>query len=185
MKKNIVIIILIVLVITSISLSLFFYNDLKKEYTSLKEKVEEQEKTSSSYDKVPEKKEEENNREEENTSNQGYSHITPINYETFLNKITQKENFILVVTQTYCSHCHDFKPVINKVLKEQELIAYELDLQTLTPEERKATAEIINVSGTPTTLFFENGEENITYRLVGSVSEETIINHLKEAHYIR
>lgn len=184
MKKNIIIIILSVLVITSISLSLFFYNDLKEEYTSLKEKVEEQGKTISSYDKVPEESAE-NNREEENTSNQDYSHIVQINYDTFVNKIDQNENFILVVTQTYCSHCHDFKPVINKVLKEQELIAYELDLQTLTPEERKATAEIINVSGTPTTLFFENGEENIAYRLVGSVSEETIINHLKEAHYIR
>lgn len=185
MKKNIIIIILGILLLSISALSFVFYKEIHKENIELEEQIEELRNQNENYEKALESRIETVNNEAESSSSQEYSHIILIDYNTFMEKITQKESFILTVTQTTCSHCHEFKPILNKVMKENNLIAYELDLLTLTQEELNKVKDFINISGTPTTLFYENGEENITNRLVGNVSEETIIKRLKETNYIR
>lgn len=113
-------------------------------------------------------------------------HLVEITYKELEEKVNNKETFILVLTQTNCSHCHEYKPVLKKVLHENNIYAYEVSTDKLTKEENSKLKDIANTSGTPTTVFIENGEEKSTYsRIVGTQTESKIVNKLKSMGYIK
>lgn len=115
----------------------------------------------------------------------GCSSLKEINYSTLKEMLDNKESFILEVVQTDCSHCKEFSPRFDEVLKEYGLEAYKIDTQKLSKEEKKELDSIIYVSGTPTVVFIKNGEETETYnRISGAVSNEKIVKKLKQAGYI-
>ena len=94
--------------------------------------------------------------------------------------------FILVVTRTDCSHCAVYKPKLKQVLKDYNIIGYEIATDKLSTKDKSAFNDIANVSGTPTTIFIVNGEEETTTnRLVGDVPTERIISRLKSQGYIK
>ena len=110
-------------------------------------------------------------------------------------KVADKESFILVITQTDCAHCKQYKPILIDVLEEYKITAYEFDQQTLAHEENGNLVydqeqlgrlkAIANVSGTPTTIFIEKGEEkSTTNRIIGSAERKKIINRFKSMGYI-
>lgn len=52
-------------------------------------------------------------------------------------------------------------------------------------DERNHVYQIAKISGTPTTIFIENGiEKDSSNRIVGISSKSNIINKLKENHYL-
>lgn len=115
----------------------------------------------------------------------GCSNLKEIDYSTLKEKLENKESFILEVVQTDCSHCKEFSPRFDDVLKENDITAYKIDTQKLSTEEKKEFDSIIYVSGTPTVVFINEGEETETYnRISGAVSNEKIIKKLKQAKYI-
>ncbi len=115
----------------------------------------------------------------------GCSSLKEIDYSTFKEKLENKESFILEVVQTDCSHCKEFSPRFDEVLKKYELTAYKIDTQNLSKDEKKEFDSIIYVSGTPTVVFIDEGEEMETYnRISGAVSNKKIIKKLKQAGYI-
>lgn len=115
------------------------------------------------------------------------SHLIELNYTELKEKIDNKDDFILVITKTDCSHCEAYKPRLKDVLAKYDINAYEIALDKLSDDEKKVFNEIANVSGTPNTVFFKNGEETTTTnRLVGDIQdEETIVTRFKALGFIK
>ena len=78
------------------------------------------------------------------------------------------------------------KNVFINVLEKYNLTAYKLDLADMSDSDKEYLADIANISGTPTTVFIENGEETtVLNRIVGSASRKTVIDRLKTMKYIK
>lgn len=123
-----------------------------------------------------------NKTEEEN------KHLITITFSELKEKINNKETFILLISQEQCSHCAEYKPILKKVLAKHDVYAYELKLDKpkLSKKETAELKDIANTSGTPTTIFIENGEEtNTSTRLVGTKTSSEIENRLKALGYIK
>ena len=112
-------------------------------------------------------------------------HLVKLTLNELEEKINNKDTFILVITQTNCSHCQEYKPNLKKVLADYDVYAYEIEQDTITQEERKKLEKIASISGTPTTIFMIDGQEKTTTnRLIGPADEEKIINRFKAMGYI-
>lgn len=113
------------------------------------------------------------------------SYLKQLKYDKVMEKIQNKESFILVVSQTTCLHCKEYKPVFKKILKKNKLTAYYIEYDLLSKEEKKEFVKYINFDSTPVTVFLKNGEESTTAnRIVGAREEEYIIGKLKSNGYI-
>lgn len=153
----------------------------KEDINTSKENIDELEYQIEYYEDMYGKYEVE--KEDENITD--YSNIEELTYSDFENKLNDKESFIILISQTYCSHCIDYKPKYNQVLKKNKIIGYEIDLLTLTEEEYEKIMELTDVTGTPTTLFYNNGIEIEDSRLVGSKSKEELTTALIEYNFIK
>lgn len=116
------------------------------------------------------------------------NNIILISGKEVLEKLKNKETFILVRTQDGCNHCEEYKPILNRVLIENDINAYELNSTNLRKEEKEIQQEIdklFNISGTPTTIFINDGEEQITInRIVGTTTYSNLKEKLKERGFI-
>lgn len=113
------------------------------------------------------------------------TNLVDITVNELENKITNKETFILVISQTGCSHCEQYLPELNRTLKEVNLNAYVINLSKLSSEEATTLNKYVNVSGTPTTVFFHEGEEATTLnRISGYAPKVKIKERLKSLGYI-
>ncbi len=112
-------------------------------------------------------------------------HLVELNFSELQEKIDNKETFLLVITQTTCSHCAEYKPVLKETLAEYDLVGYYIEEDLLSKEDLGKLKEIANVSGTPTTIFIENGQEGSTStRLSGNQQKSVIVQRLKSMGYI-
>ena len=101
-------------------------------------------------------------------------------------KIDNKESFILVISQTTCSHCAEYKPRIKKVLAKYEVTGYYIEKDLLNEEETTQLNNIANISGTPATIFITDGEEkSSSTRISGARSTDVIVSRLKAMGYIK
>ncbi len=100
-------------------------------------------------------------------------------------KIENKESFILVISQTGCSHCEQYLPELDRTLKEINLEANVLNITNLNTEEKITLSKYANFSGTPTTLFFTDGEETSLNRIIGYASKAKIKERLSSLGYIK
>ncbi len=101
-------------------------------------------------------------------------------------KIENKESFILVISQTGCSHCEQYLPELDRTLKEINLEANVLNITNLSTEEKITLSKYANFSGTPTTLFFTDGEEKTSLnRIIGYASKAKIKERLSSLGYIK
>ena len=115
-----------------------------------------------------------------------YKNLISLSLDELEEKVANKDTFILVITQKDCAHCAEYKPILEKVLEDYDITAYEIDEQEFTEEERGRLQAIANVSGTPNTIFITNGEEkSTTNRIVGSAQRSKIISRLKTQGYIK
>ena len=113
-------------------------------------------------------------------------HLIELNLSELKEKLENKESFILVITATYCSHCAEYKPVLSEVLTEYDLVGYFIEQDKLNEEELAELKQIANISGTPTTIFIQDGaEESTNTRLSGNQSRTKIISRLKTMGYIK
>lgn len=101
-------------------------------------------------------------------------------------KIENKDTFILVLSQTGCSHCEQYLPELNRTLSEYNLKAYVLNITGISESESKKLSQYVNFNGTPTTVFFTDGVEKTTLnRFVGYASKAKVIERLKSLGYIK
>ena len=112
--------------------------------------------------------------------------VKDLNITEFKEKIDNKEKFILIVTQEGCTHCQSYIPTVRKIGNKYNITFYEMDEKKWSDDDTKYFKSIANFDGgTPTTFFFENGEEkSTTNRLVGNVPEYRVIEKLKALGYI-
>ena len=109
-----------------------------------------------------------------------------INYDGFIEKVENKESFILFVGSATCSHCDAFKKTINKIVKKYQVNIYYIDIHEFTSEQLNKFKTYINFDSTPTTVFIYDGEEKTTYnRIIGNVSYEKVIERLTKEGYIK
>lgn len=115
--------------------------------------------------------------------NNGKGNLIELSYNDIKEKIENKENFVLCVSRTTCSHCADYKPKLKEVAKENNINIYYIDVDKYDEEE---FSNLISFDGsTPTTIFIKNGEEETTSnRINGDVSKSKIIEKLKSNGFV-
>lgn len=113
------------------------------------------------------------------------SKLININVSELESKINNEETFMLVISQTGCSHCEQYLPELDRTLQEVNLNAYILNITGLDSENASTLNKYVNFSGTPTTIFFHEGMETTTLnRIVGYASKTKIKEKLKSLGYI-
>ena len=118
-------------------------------------------------------------------NSKSYQSIEEINLTTLKDKINNKDKCVLVVTQTGCSHCTAYLPVLEEIGEEYKLKFYDINMTNLADEEKTEFNSLVRISGTPTTIFYTDGEEKSTStRLVGEKTKDKIITRLKSEGYI-
>ena len=116
----------------------------------------------------------------------GRSYLREIKYNQVEKKIENKESFVLLLSQTTCSHCKDFKPKLARVANKYKVTIYYLETDLLNEEDSTELKSYFNFEGTPTTIFVIKGEEKTAAtRITGDVTEEKIINKLKSNGFIK
>jgi thiol-disulfide isomerase/thioredoxin len=114
-----------------------------------------------------------------------YTNVDYISIDKLKEKINNKESFILVISKDDCSHCKAYLPVVNKIGKQYNVTFYDVSQTNLSDENLTYLRNVANISGTPTTVFIQDGEEKTTTnRLVGEVPEYRVIEKLKAMGYI-
>lgn len=116
----------------------------------------------------------------------GSSNFKSISYTELTNKLDNKDTFFFVVIKDDCRYCEAFKPKMEKVLDEYDVVGYKLNISDMSEKEYKDFQNQFNVDSTPTTVFIYQGKEvSVLLRLEGNQSEEIIISTLKENNYIK
>ena len=113
------------------------------------------------------------------------NYFKELSYKEVMQKINNKESFVLVITQTTCSHCESFKPKVKQVANDYRINIYYMEADLLDEVQRNAFLKIVHYDGTPTTVFFINGEEETAAsRINGDASTDKIIKKLKSNGFI-
>lgn len=114
------------------------------------------------------------------------SNLIEVNYNELKEKIDNKEDFVLCISRTTCTHCQDYKPKLKKVGYKYNIDIYYIDVDLLSDSDLTKFKDNVSFDGsTPITVFFKNGEEKTTAtRIEGDVSEEKLINKLKTNGFI-
>ena len=191
MKKNVLLIIIVLLIVGCVVAGAILMNNKKEDSSGSKEEISSftsNENNSEKKEKEdPEEEEEipEESEDEEETGSE-YSNLIELKVDELKKKIKNKDSFILLISQTTCSHCVSYKPVFNKVLKEHKLKAYYIEKDLLGVDDNSELNKIIEISGTPTTAFFVDGvEKEISNRISGNRPASTIEEKLRDAGYIK
>lgn len=114
-----------------------------------------------------------------------YPYIHELTFNELESKLNNQDSFILIITQTGCSHCEAYLPVVQNVSNKYKVDFYVLNRTNISDEERTKLKNIANISGTPTTLFYTSGEEKSALnRLVGQATEYRLVEKLTSEGYI-
>ena len=115
-----------------------------------------------------------------------------IDYDTFLEKLENKDNFILFIGSNDCQHCTLYKEKVNKIINKYDIMIYYIDISKFSKEQSNEFKTYINFSGTPTTVFIEDGQEkaddkgNVSiYRINGNLDYDKVVDKIKKAGFIK
>ena len=109
-----------------------------------------------------------------------------LNYNEVIEMTENNENFILCISAKECIHCQEYKPKLKKISKKYNIKIYYVNVDEFTEKDYETFKSKFSFDGgTPTTIFFKNGEEKTTAnRIQGNVKTEKIINKLKSNGFI-
>lgn len=115
----------------------------------------------------------------------GKREYTEVTYNELMNKINDKQSFVVVIGSDTCSACASYKTTMEEVMKDTKVEIFYLDINELSEEDYAKLKSKFVINSTPTTIFLVDGKELTTYdRLVGSASYDTVINSLKKYGYV-
>lgn len=115
----------------------------------------------------------------------GKSYFKEIKYDELIEKIENKEDMVLLISQTTCDHCASYKPKLEEVANEYKIEVYYIEVNLLDDEEVAKIKSYVNFSTTPMTVFLKNGEESTAAnRINGNSSKEKIIKKLRSNGFI-
>ncbi len=109
-----------------------------------------------------------------------------LKYDDVMKKFNNKDDFVLVISQTTCAHCISYKPVLRSVSKKYKIKTYYIDVDLLNDKETEELKKYVSYSDTPSTLFIKGGTESTrANRIVGEATEEKIVSKLKQNNFIK
>ena len=112
--------------------------------------------------------------------------LTELNSNDVIEKINNKEDFVLLVSQTTCSHCMVYKPKVKEIANKHDVEIFYIDIDLLDKKESNEFGKYIYTDGTPVTIFFIDGEEETTAnRINGNASSKRIEDSLKKYGFIK
>ena len=115
----------------------------------------------------------------------GLSTYKEIDYDAYKEMINNKESFILFIGSDECSHCADYEITLNRVIKKYNVEVNYLNLLDMSNEQLNEFKSQISFTGTPTTIFIKNGEEDSHYnRIVGAVDYDEVVKKFEDNGYI-
>lgn len=114
------------------------------------------------------------------------SNLVKLNYNEVIEKLNDKETFVLCISAKDCIHCQNYKPKLKKISNQYEIEIYYIDTDTIDKDNYDEFKKQLNFDGsTPVTLFIKDGEEKTTAtRINGDASSRTIISKLKTNGFI-
>lgn len=112
--------------------------------------------------------------------------LIELNYNELESKIENKEDFVVCISRTTCSHCNNYKPKLRNVANKYKINIYYTDIDKYTKTDLEKFNNLISFDGgTPVTMFIKKGEEKTTAtRIEGDVSTDKIIDKLKKNGFI-
>ena len=104
-----------------------------------------------------------------------------------IEKINDKESFVLCLSRTDCSHCQTYKPKLKKISRDYDIKLFFIDVDKYTVEEINEMKKLVTFDGsTPVTAFIVDGEEiTASNRIFGDSSYEKIVKKLKNNGFIK
>ena len=113
-------------------------------------------------------------------------YLIELKYDEVMEKVDNKESFVLLFSQTTCSHCAQYKPKLSQVAKDYKINIYYLEVDLLKDKQEKELKKHFSYNITPVTLFITDGDEvTAATRIVGDVAKDKIISKLKSNGYIK
>ena len=119
--------------------------------------------------------------------------IDEITFDDYQKMIENKESFILFIGSHKCSHCIEFKAILEEIIEKYRVHFKYIDIANLTDEQDKQLSKDIIYKGTPTTVFIEEGKDNScnvfscdnNKRIDGALSSDRVVEVLKNMKYIK
>lgn len=109
---------------------------------------------------------------------------TEITFDEYEKMIENEETFILLIGQPNCSHCADFKPTIEKVIKKYQIEIKYMDISKLNDKEYSILKNKTFVTGTPNIVFIKEGKLDTRAKIKGAKSYDAVVNAFKKVGYI-
>lgn len=112
--------------------------------------------------------------------------LIKVSYEEIVDMVDNKDSFILVVSQSTCSHCATYRPKLINIADDYGIDIYYIDYDTESESVQKKFLKEFNLSGaTPTTMFIKDGKEaSMLNRLEGDLSEDKVIQKFEKMGFI-
>lgn len=114
------------------------------------------------------------------------NNLVKLSYKETIEKIENKESFVLCISASECIHCKKYKPKLKKIANKYNIKIYYVNKDEFTDEEYTTFKQNYSFDGsTPITIFFKDGEEKTTAtRIEGNEKTEKIILKLKNNGFI-
>ena len=114
------------------------------------------------------------------------SYMKEISYKEYHKLLDNKETFVLEIMRTDCSACIDFKPKITEFANEYKIEIKYINTDHLSDKDKDKLFDETGISGTPTVIFYNKGEETTkATRIGGSVSKAKIISKFKASGFLK
>lgn len=118
----------------------------------------------------------------ENNKLNGYSKLS---YNEFNIKKDNNDTFPLVIGSSTCSACATYEVVMKQFIESYQVEVFYIDLSELSENEYSKLKTEISFTGTPTTVFYKDGNLTSYYnRLDGAEDIEEIKKYLEKNNYI-
>ena len=109
-----------------------------------------------------------------------------ISYAELNEMLKNKDDFVLFIGSNTCSACTVYRGTLNDVIGEYGVDVKYIDLSKLSKTESSKLTSKFPITGTPTTIFITDGDEEDSHnRIVGSAVKSKIIEKFKENGYIK
>ena len=108
-----------------------------------------------------------------------------ISYDELNEMLKNKDDFILFIGSSTCSACASYEITLNDIIKEYNVDVKYIDLSKLSNNEQSELTSEFPITGTPTTIFITDGDEEDSHnRINGNKSNSRIVEKFKENGYI-
>lgn len=111
--------------------------------------------------------------------------LISVSYDELATKIRERDSFVLYVGSSECSHCAEFKPILEKAVKKYKLEVYYIDMAELSAAKYNAVLKKIDGRGTPTLVYLEKGKTKTSPRIEGESEYETVVEFFQDLGLVK